>query len=104
MRETQVIKAVKYQLLYAYLRDRFADRVVLTFDEIESVIGSALPHAARHEPAWWTTAASDSSEQSEAWTLANRRAEVHIAAQRVVFDREVVSSAHSAAAVVVRRR
>ena len=36
----------EYRLLYKYLHDRFADRVVLTFSEIESLIGFALPAAA----------------------------------------------------------
>ena len=77
----------KYQLLYVYLRDRFANRVVLTFGEIESLLGTALPEAARHEPAWWSTVDNAASEQSDSWTSANRRAEVNFAAQRVVFDR-----------------
>jgi hypothetical protein len=78
----------KYQLLYVYLRDRFADRVVMTFGEIESLLGTALPEAARHEPSWWSTAdAAAPSEQSGSWTSANRRAEVNFAARRVVFER-----------------
>jgi len=100
-----MIKTSKYQLLYVYLRDRFADRLVLTFGEIEALMGSPLPDAARHELAWWSTApaASDSSEQSEAWTLANRRAEVNLAARRVVFDRDVPPSARVPAAAVSGR-
>jgi hypothetical protein len=80
----------KYQLLYVYLRDRFANRVVMTFGEIEALLGTELPEAARHEPAWWSTAddAAAASEQADSWTSANRRAEVNFAAQRVVFDRD----------------
>ena len=80
----------KYQSLYAYLRGRFANRVVLTFREIEDVLGSSLPEAARREPEWWGTPESvgATSEQSDAWRLASRRAEVNFAAQRVVFDRD----------------
>ena len=79
----------KYQLLHLYLRDRFADRVVLTFGEIESLLGTALPEAARHESSWWSTAdTSAASEQSDSWTSANRGAEVNFAAQRVVFERD----------------
>jgi hypothetical protein len=95
------MKGGKYELLHAYLRDRFADRIVLTFNEIEALIGSPLPDAARRESAWWSTAGAsdDSSEQSEAWTLANRRAEVSVAAQRVVFDRDLAPSTRAQAVV-----
>ena len=87
----------KYQSLYAYLRDRFANRVVLTFREIEDLMGSSLPEAARHEREWWSIAesAATASEQSDAWTLADRRAEVNFPAQRVVFDRDDALGARS---------
>ena len=80
----------KYQSLYVYLHGRFANRVVLTFVEIEDLMGSSLPDAARREREWWGLAetAASASEQSDAWTLANRRAEVNLSAQRVVFDRD----------------
>ena len=32
-----------YRLLYKYLQDRYADTVVLTFGQIESIVGFALP-------------------------------------------------------------
>ena len=79
----------KYQRLYEYLRDRFANRVVLTFAEIEDLLGSSLPDAARSDLGWWEApAAALASAQSGAWTAANRRAEVNLAARRVVFDRD----------------
>jgi hypothetical protein len=79
----------KYQRLYEYLRDRFANRVVLTFAEIEDLLGSSLPDAARSDLQWWEgPAAALASEQSDAWTLANRHAEVNFPAGRVVFDRD----------------
>jgi hypothetical protein len=80
----------KYQSLYAYLRERFASRVVLTFSEIEDLLGSSLPGAARHDQHWWSIADAVglASEQSHAWTLANRHAEANFVAGRVVFDRD----------------
>ncbi len=81
----------KYQGLYVYLRDRFANRVVLTFTEIEDLLGSSLPEAARHDRGWWS-AADVASEQSNAWMLARRRAAVNFAAERVVFDRDQTGS------------
>ena len=86
----QVANAGEYQLLYKYLRDRYADRVVLTFAEIEDLLGFALPQLARVEPHWWGGAApaAGRSAQSAAWTLAGRNAAVNMFAQHVVFDRE----------------
>jgi hypothetical protein len=77
-----------YHLLHVYLRDRFANRVVLTFAEIEDLLGFRLPEAARLDRLWWQTVAHDvRSPQSDAWILASRTADVSLSAQRVVFDR-----------------
>jgi len=81
--------AGKYGLLYKYLRDRYANRVVLTFAEIEDLLGFALPDPARFQPEWWAGAGpiTPRSAQSDAWTLAHRTAVVNLAARSVVFDR-----------------
>jgi hypothetical protein len=85
----------KYQRLHEYLRDRFANRVVLTFAEIEDLMGSSLPDAARSDVRWWEVpAAALASEHSNAWTFANRHAEVNFPAGRVVFDRDESLAAH----------
>jgi hypothetical protein len=78
-----------YHLLHLYLRDRFANRVVLTFAEIEDLLGFHLPDAARCDAAWWGLgeASGVASPQSDAWILANRTASVNLSAGRVVFDR-----------------
>jgi hypothetical protein len=83
-------EAGEYRLLYKYLRDRFADRLVLTFGQIEDLLGFSLPGPARVEPGWWGTpqALADRSKQSEAWTLAHRTASVNLPAQCVTFERE----------------
>jgi hypothetical protein len=79
-----------YHLLHVYLRDRFANRVVLTFAEIEDLLGFHLPGAARLDAAWWDTGTNGvATPQSDAWILANRTATVNLPAQRVVFDRRV---------------
>lgn len=86
MKHTPVIGT--YHLLHVYLRDRFANRIVLTFAEIEDLLGFHLPEAARLYRGWWETAATGArSPQSDAWNLANRTASVSLSAQRVVFDR-----------------
>jgi hypothetical protein len=78
-----------YRALHAYLRGRFADTVVLTFAEIEDLLGWTLPEAARVQVEWWEKdgAESEDSPQSRAWTQASRTAKPHLFARRVVFDR-----------------
>lgn len=81
----------EYQLLYKYLRERYANRVVLTFAEIEDLLGFALPASARLQREWWgggtAGPASRPTTQSDSWTLASRTAVVNMLAQHVVFDR-----------------
>ena len=77
----------EYRLLYKYLHDRYADRVVLTFYEIESVIGFALPPAALDRDWWGHEGANERTPQSEAWVAAERTATVNLAARNVTFDR-----------------
>jgi hypothetical protein len=84
-------QAVNYQPLQKYLRERHADRVVLTFGQIEDLVGSPLPGAARLERAWWnvTDAQSAPTAQSDAWTTTHRTATVNLAAQSVLFERDL---------------
>ena len=83
----QEANACEYQSLYRYLRDRYANRVVLTFAEIEDLLGFSLPPPARFEDGWWVAPVAGRSAQSNAWTLAGRTAVASLAAQNVVFDR-----------------
>jgi len=82
--------AGEYRPLFKYLRDRYANRVVLTFAEIEDLVGFALPADALAEPGWWHRAsdAGRQSTQSAAWTHAGRSATVNLVARTVVFDRK----------------
>ena len=49
----------QYRPLHKYLDDRFADTVVLTFSQIEDILGFTLPDAARVEQEWWADADAD---------------------------------------------
>jgi hypothetical protein len=81
--------AGEYRLLYKYLRDRYANRLVLTFAEIEDLLGFALPESALRDGEWWSgTEQVGRSAQSDAWTLADRTATVNLAARCVVFERQ----------------
>lgn len=79
----------KYLGLYRYLENRYANTVVLTFAQIEDLLGFTLPEEARLERQWWANAAPTgaSSAQAGSWTLASRTAEPNLAAQIVVFER-----------------
>jgi len=78
-----------YLLLYTYLDTRFADTVVLTFAQIEDVLGFALPAQARLQAAWWTADADGGAvpHHSQSWTFARRNAVPNLAAQIVSFAR-----------------
>lgn len=84
-----MIASGKYHFLYKYLDARYADKVVLTFGQIEDLLGFALPAPARVDSAWWVNAPEDTAEPhwSAAWTLAHRTARPNFNAGHVVFDR-----------------
>ena len=81
--------AGKYVLLYTYLEKRFANTVVLTFGEIEDLLGFALPDLARLREDWWTAPDLLVAQPrfSDSWILANRTARPNLLAHTVVFDR-----------------
>lgn len=84
------VRAGRYVSLYTYLENRFANSVVLTFAEIEDLLGFTLPESARQHEDWWTSRPDPQAAQpcfSDAWTLANRTARPNLLALTVVFDR-----------------
>ena len=78
----------EYRPLYKYLDGRYADTVVLTFAEIEDLIGFPLPAMARIQPIWWANVdtVDAPSPQSRAWTEARRVATPRLLARTVVFE------------------
>jgi hypothetical protein len=77
----------KYILLYEYLEHRYANTVVLTFAEIEDVVGFPLPDQARRQREWWTDVIDAGPSYADAWRLASRTALPNLVAQIVTFDR-----------------
>ena len=73
-----------YLPLYTYLDHRYASSVVLTFEQMESLLGFALPVVARQEPAWWTNVPGNGAR--EAWTAAKRTATPNLPARYVRFE------------------
>jgi hypothetical protein len=82
-------RAGKYSSLYEYLEKRYADTVVLTFRQLEDLLGFSLPDLARVDPEWWSPAERSTAEVrcSDAWALARRSARPNLMAQTVVFER-----------------
>jgi hypothetical protein len=83
------LKTGPYRLLHDYLRDRFADSVVLTFQQIEDLLGSPLPAEALNDTQWWSRTVVNASDPqcSDAWVLANRTAQPNLQAKIAIFDR-----------------
>jgi hypothetical protein len=81
----------EYRTLHKYLDGRYADTVVLTFAEMEDLLGGPLPALARAEQEWWANPQinGSSSPQSRFWMQASRTAKANLAAQNVVFERAV---------------
>ena len=79
----------KYSSLHKYLENRYADVTVLTFGEIEDLLGFTLPQLARTYQAWWTLGETNGEgpRHSDAWTLAGRTATANLQAKTVIFER-----------------
>jgi hypothetical protein len=83
----------KYLALYKYLENRYADVTVLTFEQIEALLGFALPPLARTNEGWWAArAATADAPHSAAWVLAGRTATPNLLAKNVLFERTAVVS------------
>jgi len=78
-----------YRPLHTFLAGRFADRLVLTFGQMEDLLGFPLPAEARQHPSWWELPAGGAprSEQAECWASAQRTATANLQAATVLFER-----------------
>jgi|SRR5678816_514599 hypothetical protein len=77
----------EYASLYEYLERRHASIVVLTFEQMEALLGFPLPAPARTERDWWTGAVVPTHRQSAAWAKAGRVATPNLSARTVMFER-----------------
>ena len=86
---TGCVMSGQYLLLYKYLENRYANTVVLTFAQIEDLLGFTLPDQARLRDEWWTDRATGAagSHHSDSWILASRTATPNLMARTVVFER-----------------
>jgi hypothetical protein len=77
----------KYEPLTEFLRKHRADRIEMTFEEIQKVIGGKLPRSAWFYRAWWSNNPSN-SVMTAAWREAGFRSEqVDMEEGTVVFCR-----------------
>jgi hypothetical protein len=77
----------EYLSLYTYLEHRYASVVVLTFEQMEALLGFALPSPACTQRDWWSGAAGGTNRHSEAWIRARRTAAPNLSARTVTFER-----------------
>jgi hypothetical protein len=77
----------EYLSLHTYLERRYASIVVLTFEQMEALLGFALPASACTDPDWWTGAAAPRCRHAAAWTGAGRTATPNLVARTVTFER-----------------
>jgi len=73
--------------LYTYLDRRYAGTVVLTFEQIEALLGFAPPSPAFADAEWWTGASGANDCHTAAWTAARRSAAPQLSARIVAFER-----------------
>ena len=79
--------SAQYFSLYKYLDHRYASVVVLSFEQIDTLLGFALPVLARTEPGWWTAVDDSPKAHCSAWTGAGRTAVPNLLAGNVAFER-----------------
>ncbi len=77
-----------YMPLYAYLDRRYAARVVLTFEQIEALLGFTPPSPAFADAEWWTRSQNTTNHYSAAWIAARRTATPQLSARIVAFERQ----------------
>jgi len=75
----------EYAALHKYLEARYASLVVLTFEQIESLVGFSLPEVARTDGTWWTR----DGGHTDAWTKTQRSARPNLLARNVAFERQL---------------
>lgn len=82
----------KYKPLTEFLRAQRAERVPMTFAEIERVVGFKLPRSASEHRAWWSNNPSN-SVMTKAWLDAGYQSEqVDMERRKLVFSRTADAS------------
>ena len=76
----------RYEALGEFLRQQSNDRVPMTFDDVERIIGEKLPRSASDHREWW---ANDSTHvNAQVWLTAGFKSEqVDMSGRKLVFAR-----------------
>jgi hypothetical protein len=85
----------KYDPLGRHLMQQSEDEVLLTFAQIEGMIGGALPASARNHLEWWANETNPRTThvQARAWLDAGFKTSVDLNRQRVMFRRTAPDTA-----------
>ena len=78
----------KYERLTEFLRDLSEDRIVMSFESINDIIGDGLPDSAfKHRP-WWANRTDGKGSQNLAWQSAGwETRDVNMELDEVTFVR-----------------
>jgi len=86
--EATMTEGTKYHPLFEHLLFSGQGQIMMTFAEVETIIGAPLPPSARQREEWWSNSPSGHS-QARAWMRANYRAsDIDLAKERVSFKLE----------------
>jgi hypothetical protein len=78
----------KYDPLTKHLKGQYAQRVSMSFAEVERVIDAKLPRSAHEHAAWWANHPGETHVQAKAWMDAGFEAtEIDRAGKQVVSQR-----------------
>ena len=84
---SEAARPCRVHALYTYLDRRYAATVVLTFEQIEALLGFAPPSPAFADAEWWTGPCGANDRHTAAWTAARRSAAPQLSARIVAFER-----------------
>ena len=76
----------KYSPLRVFLETQGKDRIAMSFDEIERLLGEMLP-ASKKYPAWWSNNPSNNPMTKEWLAAGFETGEVDVGRESVVFSR-----------------
>jgi hypothetical protein len=92
------VSSSKYQPLTAHLRAQRANRVPMSFTEIERVVGTKLPPSAGSHRAWWSNNPTN-NVMTKAWLEAGFQSEqVDLDGRKLVFKRAATGPQSAATA------
>ena len=76
----------KYDALYEHLAAHEGERLVMSFDDVDEVLGCGLPPSGRRHREWWASH-DDRHVQARAWLDAGFRADPDMRERAVTFER-----------------